>query len=158
VSRDIKTSLEKTRPLTHRMQIVQAGGLTILNDTYNANPDSVASALETLNSMQCDGKKIVILGDMLELGDFTQLEHEKIGKLINRLGFEYVLTIGRAAKFITENVKGKVNLHYNRKELLAESTAELTSPGDIVLVKGSHGMKMEDVVALLHKRIGRRML
>lgn len=155
--RDIKTALESFQPMENRMQIAAVGGVTILNDTYNANPESVASTLEAFQTMKCPGKKIVILGDMLELGEYAQEEHEKIAALINRLGFQCVLTYGATAACITEKLRCEVNLHYDQKNILSEYAAELVVPGDIVLVKGSRGMKMDDVVVFLLERLRRKI-
>jgi len=154
--RDIRTALESFQPMKNRMQTALVAGVTIINDTYNANPESVASTLEVLQTMKCSGKKIVILGDMLELGEYAQEEHERIAALINRLGFGYVLTYGAMAACITTKLRCDVNLHYDQKNILSEYAAELVAPGDIVLVKGSRGMKMEDVVTFLRERLGER--
>lgn len=155
--RDIKTALESFQPMKNRMQTTVVAGVTILNDTYNANPESVASTLEALQTMKCPGKKIVILGDMLELGEYAQEEHERIAALINRLGFGCVLTYGAMAACIAAKLRCDVNLHYDQKNILSEYAAELVAPGDIVLVKGSRGMKMEDVVVFLLERLRRKI-
>ncbi len=155
--RDIKSALESFQAMKNRMQTAVVAGVTILNDTYNANPDSVASALEALQAMTCPGKKIVILGDMLELGEHGQEEHEKIAEIINRLGFGCVLTYGAMAASIAAKLRCEVNLHYDQKNILSEYAAELAAPGDIVLVKGSRGMKMDDVVAFLQERLRRKI-
>jgi UDP-N-acetylmuramoyl-tripeptide--D-alanyl-D-alanine ligase len=150
---NIERSLGKFQGFSKRMEILHAGGVTIVNDTYNANPDSVTMALETVQAMKCGGKKIIILADMLELGAASRREHEQIGELIGRIGFEYLLTFGEMAAFISEHTKAKVNVHYDQKNVLSEYAAELVSDGDCVLVKGSRGMHMEDVVTFLVERL-----
>lgn len=152
----IRSALERFTPVGKRMEIVRAGEVTILNDTYNANPDSVAAALETLAAMKPRGKKVVILADMLELGDASRREHEAIGDRVTVMGFEYLLTFGEQARWIHDRARVAVNVHYDAKNVLAEYAAELLVPGDVVLVKGSRGMRMEDVVAFLVERLGRR--
>ena len=152
----IRTALGSFSAVGKRMEVVRTGGVTILNDTYNANPDSVIAALETLSAMKCAGKKIVILGDMLELGATARREHERVGERISALGLANVLTFGPEARSINRRVKSDVNFHYDQKNMLSEYAAELTGRGDIVLVKGSRGMKMEDVVAFLRERLKRR--
>ena len=153
--RTIKMAIEKSRPIQNRMQIFAVAGVTILNDSYNANPDSVELALNTLHSMKCRGKRVVILGDMLELGDHSQKEHETVGRLINRLGFGHLLTFGPMARLVTEKARCAINVHFDRKTALSNYAARLVSPGDIVLVKGSRGMNMENVVAFLQEQLGR---
>lgn len=152
----IRRALGSFAAVGKRMEVVRFGGVTILNDTYNANPDSVISALETLAAMKSTGKKIVVLGDMLELGPTSRLEHERVGERVRSLGFEYLLTFGPQAASINRRVKCGVNFHYEQKNMLSEYAAEMLSRGDVVLVKGSRGMKMEDVVAFLRERLKKR--
>ena len=145
-SRKIKSVLEKHRPSTKRMEVLRIQGVTILNDTYNANPDSVRSALQTLAAMECRGRRIVVLGDMLELGDSSKREHKGIGNEIGRLGFEYVLTYGKESEMVCAESHVTHAFHYEEKPALAAYLEELVKLGDVVLVKGSRGMRMEDVV------------
>jgi UDP-N-acetylmuramoyl-tripeptide--D-alanyl-D-alanine ligase len=139
-----------------RMEVVRIGGVTILNDTYNANTDSVLAALETLDAMASKGQKIVILGDMLELGATSRREHERVGDRIKELGFRNVLTFGPESAAINRRLTCDVNFHYEQKNMLSEYAAELVARGDVVLVKGSRGMRMEDVVTFLRERLKRR--
>jgi UDP-N-acetylmuramoyl-tripeptide--D-alanyl-D-alanine ligase len=149
----IRTALESWTGVGKRMEVLTAGGVTIINDTYNANPDSVLAALETAATMPCRGRRILLLADMLELGDTAVREHEQIGSAVARMGFEYCLTYGPLAAAITAKAKIPVSLHYEQKNMLSEYAAELLSAGDVVLVKGSRGMKMEDVVLFLAERL-----
>lgn len=150
----IQQALELFRAVDKRMEVINIGSKKILNDTYNANPESVIVALDTLQSMKCSGNKIIIMADMLELGEVAQQEHERIGKEIEKRGFEYLLTFGDMAKFINESANVKMKIHYDQKNVLSEYACELASEGDIILVKGSRGMKMEDVVTFLVERLG----
>ncbi len=151
----IQHALKKFKPVGKRMEVVSSGGVTILNDTYNANPDSVIAALETVRVMRSTGKKIIILADMLELGESSAREHERIGEHVQAMGFKYLLTFGQMAARINTRVTCQVNFNYDQKNVLSEYAAELILPGDIVLVKGSRGMKMEDVVTFLRERLER---
>jgi UDP-N-acetylmuramoyl-tripeptide--D-alanyl-D-alanine ligase len=154
--RNIQTALRNFTNVGKRMEVVRIGGVTILNDTYNANPDSVIGAIETMLTIKTSGNKIAILADMLELGAAAKKEHERIGGLIGKMGIEYVLTYGPMAKLINENAQVKMKAHYEQKNILAEYAAELVSDGDIVLVKGSRGMRMEDVVTFLLERLQKK--
>ena len=151
--KNIQRSLNSFTGVGKRMEVIKIGSVTILNDTYNANTDSVISALNTLDAMGCEGKKIVILADMLELGAVSKQEHERIGQIVGELGFEYLLTFGEMAKYIAESGDVKNKIHYDQKNILSEYAVELISAGDIVLVKGSRGMKMEDVVTFIVERL-----
>ncbi|HTR81533.1 MAG TPA: UDP-N-acetylmuramoyl-tripeptide--D-alanyl-D-alanine ligase [Bacteroidota bacterium] len=139
-------ALEQYHGATKRMEIIRRNNVTILNDTYNANPDSVLAALKTLHSMKVEGKKIVVLGDMLELGKNTEHEHAKIGLAVSELEFEYLLTFGPLSNFTHEASKLPFAEHFDTKDALVASLKSQLAPGDAVLVKGSRGMKMEEIV------------
>jgi UDP-N-acetylmuramoyl-tripeptide--D-alanyl-D-alanine ligase len=149
----IRKSLETFRPTTKRMEVLNYEGITIYNDTYNANPDSMISALRTLASAKVPGNKIAVLADMRELGEHGKEEHEHVGREATQLGINYVLTYGTLARSIHETASVQYKFHYDQKNILAEYLAELIAPGDAVLVKGSRGMKMEDVVTFLRERL-----
>lgn len=143
----IRSALAGFRPVGKRMETVKAGGVTILNDTYNANPESVLSALETLSLFDGRGRRIAVLADMLEMGSAARREHRLVGKAIREHGFTDVLTYGPlAAHYLGSSGPGK---HYADKRRLAADLCSMARPGDVVLIKGSRGMKMEEIVASL---------
>jgi len=148
----IQNVLSSFAGTSKRMQLLRLDGVTVLNDTYNANPDSVMAALATLLSARSTGKKIAVLADMLELGSDAAEEHRRIGQAAEKYGIEYLLTFGTLAKHIHDAATTKFKAHYDQKNVLSEYLAELLTDGDIVLIKGSRGMKMEDVVAFLTER------
>jgi UDP-N-acetylmuramoyl-tripeptide--D-alanyl-D-alanine ligase len=152
--KEIGRALGQFAAVSKRMQILSAGGVTIVNDCYNANPDSVRSALETVSLMACGGKKIIVLGDMLELGAASPEEHRKIGREVSRLQFGYLLTFGPAAAAVSEAATAAFNRHFQEKGELAEALRSLLAPGDLVLVKGSRGMKMEEIVSFVQQNFG----
>ncbi|HCV42862.1 MAG TPA: UDP-N-acetylmuramoyl-tripeptide--D-alanyl-D-alanine ligase, partial [Bacteroidetes bacterium] len=151
--RRIRKSLESFHPTTKRTEVLNLGDVSVINDTYNANPDSMISALRTLASTKVSGKKIAVLADMRELGERGKEEHAGVGREAARLGIDYVLTYGDLAREIHRAVSSPGALHYDQKNVLAEYLAELVTPGDMVLVKGSRGMKMEDIVTFLEERL-----
>ncbi len=155
---DIRKTLEAFRPVGRRMEVITLNGITIFNDTYNANPDSMTAALQTLAKAQVRGKRIAVLGDMRELGSHEITEHENIGRGLNDLGIEYALTYGELARHIHDAASIPFAFHYEEKNILAEYLAELVSSGDAVLVKGSRGMKMEDIVTFLIQRLSRAVV
>ena len=150
---EIRRSLESFRGAHGRMEIVTAGGVTIIDDTYNANPDSTMAALETLAGTASGGKHIAVLADMRELGETGPLEHAHIGEAVTRLGIGYLLTYGPLAKHISDSARCSFVAHYDQQNVLAEYLAELVTPGDTVLVKGSRAMHMNDVVTFLVERL-----
>ena len=145
--KEIISALERHAGANKRMEVIKRKDITILNDTYNANPDSVLAALKTLQSMKTAGKKIVVLADMLELGEKAEHEHAKIGLAVSDLEFEYLLTFGPLSRFTHEASKLAFAEHFETKEALIGSLKSQITPGDVVLVKGSRGMKMEEVTA-----------
>jgi UDP-N-acetylmuramoyl-tripeptide--D-alanyl-D-alanine ligase len=150
----MRTVLAGFRAPGKRMETVTAGGVVILNDAYNANPDSMIAALRTLAAAQGAGKKIAVLGDMRELGVHAPEGHRAVGREAAALGIDYVLTAGPHARLIAEAAAGTTAIAYDEKNMLAEYLVELVSPGDVVLVKGSRGMTMEDIVEFLLQRLG----
>jgi len=135
-----------------RMEVMTIGGVRVLNDAYNANPDSALAALEVLASLRTGGRKIAVLGDMKELGPAAVQGHEEIGRRAAALGIDYVLTFGELAARIHAAAGIPGAIHYEGRNALAEYLAELVAPGDAVLVKGSHSMRMDDIVTFLRER------
>ena len=136
-----------------RMQMESIHGVTVLNDTYNANPDSVLAALTTLAALRIRGRKFAVLADMLELGPDAAVMHRAVGQAVRRSGVDTLLTFGPLSRQTHEAADVEQKTHYDQKTALAEDLVGLLSPGDAVLVKGSRGMKMEEVVALLEERL-----
>ncbi len=151
----IRRALEQCTGVPKRMQVLQLNGVTVINDTYNANPDSVLAALKTLGAMRTAGKRIAVLADMLELGVGAEDAHRRIGEEVGKAGIDYLLTFGPLAQQIFDAAAVKFKSHYDQKNVLAEYLIELLSAGDVVLVKGSRGMKMDDVVTFLQERFQR---
>lgn len=149
----IREALEGFRPSSKRMEVRNIRGIVVLNDAYNANPDSMLAALRTLAAAKVAGKRIAVLGDMRELGPAGPAEHEAVGKEAARLGIDYVLTYGQLAKHICNAVGGRFAVHYEQKNMLAEYLVELVAPGDAVLIKASRSMKLEDVATFLEERL-----
>ena len=152
-AREVGTALEKFSAVAKRMEVFTIAGVKVLDDTYNANADSVISALRTLQSLKVTGRKIVVLGDMRELGTSSEGEHRKVGQAAGELGFDCLLTYGADSKFIDVEAGTDHKHHFAAQDELSQYLCELICPGDAVLVKGSRGMKMENVVAVLRKHL-----
>jgi len=150
---DIQKSLALFQSASKRMQLHRIDQLLMLNDTYNANPDSMLAALATLQSMQATGKKIAVLADMLELGEQSEELHRQIGKNTARYGVDVLLTFGPLSKSIHDAAVVETKAHFDNKTALTEYLIRMFADGDIVLVKGSRGMKMEEVILSLSEQL-----
>jgi UDP-N-acetylmuramoyl-tripeptide--D-alanyl-D-alanine ligase len=150
---DIQKALSSFQSTNKRMQIVHTHGITIVNDTYNANPDSTLAALSTLHAMKSKGKKFAILSDMLELGSQSEALHHQVGKAMSQFGIHGLWTTGSLAKYIHDAALVETKAHFETKAQLIEYALNTILAGDIILVKGSRGMKMEDVVAALSEQV-----
>ncbi len=144
----IKRALQSYEPFSKRMEVVKVKGITVLNDTYNANPDSVIASLKTLSQMKCSGKKIAVLGDMLELGIYAEEAHREVGQKIVEFGVDYLFAYGEAMKYAYEIASSGIKhaMYFDNKDMLVYHLFEVADKGDIILVKGSRGMKMEEIV------------
>lgn len=145
----IAEALRKFSSASKRMEVLSHNGVIILNDTYNSNPDSVIVALKTLKSFTTSGRKIVVLGDMRELGDASKREHTNIGVVASEMKFDALFTYGPFSKYTCEAFGHVSAKHFESKDELSSELKRMLQPGDVVLIKGSRGMKMEEVVQQL---------
>ena len=123
--------------------------ITIIDDSYNANPQSVALAIENLNNIQTKAHKYFILGDMLEMGSESQIEHQNIGSLAAASNIDFLFCYGDESKAtsISARQNGLGNaIHFESKELLSATLQTAVKSGDIIYIKGSRGMKMETLI------------
>lgn len=124
----------------------------IIDDTYNSSPQSTIKALEMLNEMQNEnGKKIVVLGNMLELGEASVEEHYKIGTFVAKTGFDKLFCVGDLARnvclgAIKSKMKKENVVFFENQQLLLEYLKKSISKDDLILIKGSQGSRMERVV------------
>lgn len=149
--KQIREGLERLIPAPgwKRLEVLDSNGLRILNDTYNANSDSMRLAIDALCDMPCAGKRVAVLGDMLELGAAGDVEHKTIGRYIHQNPVDILLTFGDKARMICRESPNSCRGHFeSREQLLAELLGVLHND-DVVLFKGSRGMKLEQVVDAL---------
>ena len=140
--------LAACEPPPMRMQPIHAGGVRLLHDAYNANPHSMRAALRTLAALPHDGRRVAILGDMLELGDASADYHREIGRLVEELKIDRLITIGPAAATLAA---ASVRAGLPSAEAwcfatsceAAECVRNLIGHGDLVLLKGSRGVRLE---------------
>ncbi|HJN71603.1 MAG TPA: cyanophycin synthetase, partial [Phycisphaerales bacterium] len=126
-------------------------GITIIDDAYNANPASMNAAIEMFSRMKAP-RKILVLGDMLELGDQSDVEHRRIGGLVAKQSFDKVILVGNAMASAA-----KVLLEAIHEEKICDQTmrriAHSFDDGDVVLLKGSRGLKLERIVESLRDKV-----
>jgi len=137
-------------PLTKaRLQIKEISGVQFLDDSYNANPDSMKAALRTLVELDAEGKRIAVLGEMRELGTESERGHREVGETAATLGVDQLITIGDAAERIAEGARtaglDKVSSARTTGEA-ARLLGEIAEPGDLVLIKGSRAARTEEVI------------
>ncbi len=143
---NIQQALRMFRPTSKRMEILHVHGITILNDTYNANVDSMIAALKTLSAMETEGRRIAVLADMLELGEVAEEQHKAVGTALRNLKIDAVFTYGQLSASIHLTANTTLKKHFTTKAKLIESLLKILNAGDALLVKGSRGMKMEEVI------------
>jgi len=137
-------------PLTKaRLQIKEIHGVQFIDDSYNANPDSMKAALRTLVELDADGKRIAVLGEMRELGDESEHGHLEVGETAAALRVDYLITIGKVAAAIVRAAE-RAGLEKTRAVTSASEAAEILAkiaePGDLVLIKGSRAARTELVM------------
>lgn len=141
---DIRSGLEKLKSVAGRLEVKKGvNGARVLDDTYNANPASVAAGLQVLR--ESGGETILVLGDMAELGDAADDIHTRVGELARRVGANRVFGFGPYAKHAVTSF-GKGGKHYDDQKRLIDDLRKCMSDDVTVLVKGSRKMRMEQVV------------
>ena len=133
-----------------RQRVTEEFGFTIIDDCYNAGPESMEAALCVLREHRCSGKRIAVLGDMLELGSRAMAEHYRVGRLAAESA-DVILAYGTHSERIitgavTGGMKPKCAIHYDDQSEMAQALCRAAKPGDVLLFKGSRGVKMERVM------------
>lgn len=152
---DIRAGLFQDIPEQGRMRRIHTNnGTVVLDDSYNSNPTSLAFALDTLGEIAWPGRKVAVLADMLELGEFSKDEHHRIGLEHVDGRCDLLIGVGEQAAEICEGaletgMDSDMVMHFDNFGLLKRRSNSIFIPGDLVLVKGSRGMQMERVVELL---------
>jgi len=150
----MKEGLKRAELTGMRIEIIEgANGVTILNDAYNASPTSVRAAVNVLNKMKGYRNKIAVLGDMLELGEDEVQFHQEVGEYLTTENTDLLFAYGRLGKEIAVGAKKHLapdNIYaYDDKSELIHKLISVLHPKDVVLVKASRGMKLEEVVEVV---------
>ena len=141
--KEIKKGIENYIPDNNRSQLLKRKGYQIIMDAYNSNPSSMEVAIENFKNIE--GKKCIIIGEMLELGEISKKEHEILVKRCEDSDFESIIMFGKSFKHL---MNGKRNIYIEKKELL-DKIKSLNLDGYKVLIKGSRGNKLEEVLEII---------
>ena len=147
-SEEIAAGIASVKSMAGRSNIIKTDKYTIIDDCYNANPDSMKAAIKM--TALAEGRRILILGDMFELGKEEKSLHREVGAFIKNIGCDELITIGNLAKEISGAARenGVENVYcFEEKPEFYEAEEKLLKEGDTILVKASHGPNFEDVVS-----------
>lgn len=154
-SADLQQAFARFQTLHQRSEILTLpGGITVVNDSYNSNPRAMEMMLETLASWPEAGRRIVVAGEMLELGPSSPEWHRKIGRRCAESGVDWLLAVQGDARFFLEGAVAaglpvERGQFFSSAEQAGERCRALLQPGDVILVKGSRGVRLEKVIELL---------
>ncbi len=149
---DCIEGLETVRLTKGRLELKVVAGLQILDDSYNANPDSMVAALKTLAGMPTTGRRIAVLGRMGELGETSEVGHRRVGDAVASERIDHLITVGSEAGYIAENARAGGLRAVTTVADLAEAAqrlGEVAQADDLVLIKGSRSAAMENILSAL---------
>ena len=139
-----------------RQKVVDCGNFKVIEDCYNASPDSMRASLSTLANIP-GGKKVAVLGDMLELGKFSEQLHREVGEFAAKCGIDELLCFGKEAAYIAlaarEASVKEVRSFSDREEFINEVCGRARDSA-VLLFKASHGMHFEEIISELYERNG----
>jgi len=147
----VQQVLQDFRPVRHRGRVIQAGPVSIYDDCYNSNPAAVKQVLSMFREVELPGRKIVVLGDMLELGDFSEMRHREIGLMSAGLKFDEVVFFGNKMRDAFESCTATCSW-FEDNRAAAEYLKKNVVPGDVVLIKASRGMHGEVIIEQLREQ------
>ncbi len=145
----IAEALGRYTPTGMRQRIVRQNGFCVIADCYNASPDSMRAALGVLSTIPCEGRRIAVLGDMLELGDYAKQAHTQVGEMVAATAPDALFCIGKDAADIRAGAEaaGFCNgFYYADRQALVDAVKEYVTAGDCLLFKASRGMKLEELM------------
>ena len=146
IEEDIKKGIQEFKLTKNRMDILEKNHKTVIDGTYNASVDSMKSSIDVLANYK--KRKVAILADMLELGDYSQQLHEEVGSYVASKGIDILVCVGKEAKYIYQKARESMkDVYYfeSNQEVIARLD-ELLKEDDVILVKGSHSMNLKEVV------------
>lgn len=158
--KNIKEALLRTKVTERRMEkFVTISNMLVFDDSYNSSYESVAAAVDVITNKKYYGRKIAVLGDILELGEFAEEYHRKIGKLLIDKNFDVVITAGENSKYINEEILKSLKdnqkmeiYHFESTEEIIENIDKLLQVDDVILIKASNGMNFNKIAEHLRKQ------
>jgi len=143
---NLLSALKKIKMPGGRMNVIKLKDSVLIDDTYNANPESTKAAIELLSKIKTNKRKILFLGDMLELGKAEIILHETLAGTINKVRVNEVYTIGTRMKHLSEKLirKNLIKKHFNNRKSLISQIRNMNLKQSVILVKGSRRMHMEE--------------
>lgn len=149
---EISDALREFKLSPHRLELIKVGNINIIDDTYNASLDSVKNSLELLAKVE--NRKVFIFGDILELDEYGQDIHTEIGNIVINNNIDVLITVGNLSKYTYDvvNNNGRESYYFENNDIMLDNIDKILKDYDMVLVKGSHGMKLIDVVNYLKKK------
>ena len=141
-------------PTGMRQKIVRKVGIIVIEDCYNASPDSIKASLRVLRDLDCT-RRIAVLGDMKELGSYSRKAHLECGKAAAENGIDVLLAYGPEAKVYLEGAEGVIPtaLHFDDKQELVLKLCSMLQDGDAILFKASRAMKLEEAIESVYEVI-----
>lgn len=147
-----RTGLAGCKPAKMRLQFWEASGVRVLDDTYNANADSMLAALQVLKDLPCKGRRVAVLGDMAELGVHSEAAHEEVGRQAAANGVSQLFAVGRMAPVLARGARAAGLMRVIELADVNVACGALKSflkPGDVVLLKASRASRLEQIVEVL---------
>ena len=150
---DGRDGLAVFSPASQRLRFREAGGVRLLDDTYNANADSMIAALQALAQLPCNGRRVAVLGDMAELGSETDPAHDEVGRTAARLGIDAVFSVGTRAAVTAAAAGSNRAAAFATPEGAAEAVLHYLEPGDTVVFKASRSARLERLLEALIRQL-----
>jgi UDP-N-acetylmuramoyl-tripeptide--D-alanyl-D-alanine ligase len=145
---EIERGLAECQPARMRLQLWESNGVRVLDDAYNANADSMLTALETLQALPCKGRRVAVLGDMAELGVHSEAAHEEVGRRAAELGIAQLFAVGKMAPTMARGARSAgLNrvFEFADVEAAAAAVKQFVKEGDVLLLKASRASRLERI-------------
>jgi UDP-N-acetylmuramoyl-tripeptide--D-alanyl-D-alanine ligase len=154
---DIQSGLAECKPARMRLELWEVNGVRVLDDAYNANADSMLAALQTLQDIPCKGRRLAVLGDMAELGEYSESAHEEVGRQAAELGVGQLFAVGKMAPVMARAARAaglaRV-LEFADVEVAAVAIKQFVRDGDVLLLKASRVARLERIAERLRGATG----
>lgn len=150
-ARDLASIMENFTSQNKRSEVKILRDITLIDDSYNASPESMRAALMSLGKYKSTGRKVAVLGDMLELGSLSKHYHENLAATIDKFGVDVIFACGKMCRALFDNVvDSKKGSFKDDSKALALDVMSSIKEGDVILVKGSHGMQMDYISDMIY--------